>query len=298
MKIRIAARDSKLSRIQVDYVIKALEKEIGGVETEFVPVKTRADLFLNKPLYEIGKGVFEKEVNYEVLTGKADIAVHSMKDTTSVLSEELEIYAVLKRDPPYDIIIPAIDLFEIEKGKIIGTSSIRRSNYISYYRPDLEIRTLRGNVDTRISKLQQGLYDAIVLAEAGIKRLGLDITYERIDPLIITPAPNQGIIVVVGKKNNEELKKLFKRINDKDTYEEALAERSVVNVVGGGCHSPLGVLFNKVDNELHGIASYSDGKRKITVSIVRKNQNPIEVGKELGRLLIKGMKDEGIVFKT
>lgn len=298
LKLKIAARDSKLSRLQVDLVVNALQKIIGGIDVEFVPIKTRADLFNNKPLYEIGKGVFEKEVNDAVIDGSADLAVHSMKDMTTFLDERLELFAVLKRDSPYDVIIPNSDLFEIEEGKIIGTSSTRRANYISYYRPDVNVKPLRGNVDTRLLKLRQGLYDYIVLAGAGIQRLKLDILYNRIDPYILTPAPNQGIIAVVGRKKDDELRKMVRLINDEVTYEVALAERAVVNVVGGGCHSPLGVLFEKIGNEFEGIASYSDSKRKITVSISRKNVSPTQAGYELGKILLRVMKNEGIVFKA
>ncbi|MFP3064359.1 MAG: hydroxymethylbilane synthase [Sulfolobus sp.] len=293
MKVRIAARGSKLSRIQVTKVEERLKKF--GLETEFIEVKTKADLFQNKPLSELGKGVFEKEVNEYVIQNRADLAVHSMKDLLSELPKGLEILAVLPRDPPYDVFISNKNLFDTETKSIIGTSSIRRKNLISFYRKDLIIKDLRGNVDTRINKYLKGEYNAIVLAEASIIRLGLHVSYFRLDPLLITPEANQGIIAVVGKNDNYELKKVLSEINDEHTFGEAIAERSAISVVGGGCHSPVGVLVEKIDeNEFYGIITYSDGKKKLTVSGYYKGF-PNEVGTRLGKDLLKEMKNEGIV---
>jgi len=265
-----------------------------GVETEFIEVKTKADLFQNEPLDKLGKGVFEKEVNQAVLENKADVAVHSMKDILTETHKDLEIFAVLPRDPPYDALIANKGLFDLEKGSIIGTSSIRRKNFLKFYRPDLEVKDLRGNVDTRIKKYLDKQYDGIILAEASIIRLGININYIRLNPYSFTPEANQGIIVVIGKKKDEKLKKLFSEINDEDTLKVALVERKALSVVGGGCHSSIGVYFEKLNGELHGIMSTSNGKKKVTVEEYF-NEEDQEAGEKLGKKFLEEMKNEGII---
>jgi hydroxymethylbilane synthase len=290
--IRIAARNSQLSQVQVKVVSDYLNKL--GYETEFIGVKTKADLFANEPLYKLGKGVFEKEVNEYVIRGLADLAVHSMKDLTSNLSEELDILATVKRDSPYDVLVSKKDVFDLDSGSIIGTSSIRRKNFMTFLRPDILVKDLRGNIDTRIRKYTSGEYEGIIIAEASILRLNLNINYFKLNPIDFTPEANQGIIAVVGKKNDERIRKLLSELHDQETFNEAIAERSTMEIVGGGCHSPFGVYFEQIDDRLLGIASFSNGKKKITVTIERKG-NPKDVGHELGKLLLGEMKNENLI---
>mgnify|MGYP001772690817 CR=1 FL=1 len=290
--IRIAARSSQLSLIQVKVVSDYLNKL--GYETEFIGVKTKADLFSTEPLYKLGKGVFEKEVNEYVIRGLADLAVHSMKDLTSTLSEELDILATVKRDSPYDVLVSKKDVFELDSGEVIGTSSIRRRNFMSFLRPDIVIKDLRGNIDTRIKKYNAGEYDGIIIAEASITRLNLNVNYFRLNPIDFTPEANQGIIAVVGRKNDDKIRKILEGLHDQETFNEAIAERSTMEIVGGGCHSPFGVYFEQVDGKLRGIASFSDGKRKITVTIEKKG-DPKDVGRELGKKLLGEMKNENLI---
>ncbi len=292
MKIRIAARNSLLSRIQVNIVETKLHDI--GIETEFIGVKTKADYFISEPLYKLGQGVFEREVNEYVINGEADIAVHSMKDLTTELDNRLSIIATIKRDSPYDALIGSRDLYKIKSKAIVGTSSIRRKNFISFLRNDIEVKDLRGNIDTRMRKLQNREYDAIIIAEAAIERLKLDVPYQQLNPIDFTPEINQGIIAVVGKKNRKELS-IIEELDDKDTRDEAIAERSASQIVGGGCHSPIGIFFKKEDCSLHGIASFSDGKRKITVEI-SSNKEPNKVGIELGKKLLGEIKDESVII--
>ncbi|MEM0362892.1 MAG: hydroxymethylbilane synthase [Sulfolobaceae archaeon] len=292
MKIRIASRGSQLSKKQVEMVGDNLRKL--GIDYELVEVKTKADLFPNESLYKLGKGVFEKEVNEAVLRGEAEIAVHSMKDILTEFNPELEIFAVLERDPPYDILIADKPLAKIESNAVIGTSSIRRRNFTIFIRPDLNLKELRGNVDSRIRKYLAREYDGIILAEASIRRLGININYYRLDIYDFTPEPNQGIIVIIGRKKDNHLKKIFREINHQDTLDEALAERAAISVIGGGCHSPIGILFRKEGKELFGIASYANEKKKISVTIT-KTGDPIAAGLELGKLLAREMKNEGII---
>ncbi|MEM3225827.1 MAG: hydroxymethylbilane synthase [Saccharolobus sp.] len=292
MKIRIAARGSQLSKKQVEMVGDNLRKL--GIDYELVEVKTKADLFSNEPLYKLGKGVFEKEVNEAVLRGEAEIAVHSMKDILTEFNPELEIFAVLERDPPYDILIADKPLAKIESNAVIGTSSIRRRNFTNFIRPDLNLKELRGNVDSRIRKYLAREYDGIILAEASIRRLGININYYRLDIYDFTPEPNQGIIVIIGRKKDNHLKKIFREINHQDTLDEALAERAAISVIGGGCHSPIGILFRKEGKELFGIGSYANEKKKISVTITKAG-DPTATGLELGKLLAREMKNEGII---
>jgi len=261
LKIRIAARGSKLSRIQVDMLGEKLKKI--GIEYEIIDIKTKADLFSTEPLSKLGKGVFEKEVNEAVLEGKADIAVHSMKDILSEINPSLEIFAVLERDPPYDILIAEKNLDKLDSNITIGTSSIRRKNFLKYIKPEINTKDIRGNVDTRIRKYLSKEYQGLILAEASLKRLNMTMNYHRLNVYDFTPEANQGIIVALGRKKDEKIKEIFKEINHKDTLDEALAERAVISLVGGGCHSPIGVLFKKEGKEFYGIASYSDGKKKL-----------------------------------
>lgn len=292
MKIRVASRGSKLSRIQVKIVEEKLRNL--GLETEFVEVKTKADLFQNEPLYKLGKGVFEKEVNEAVIRGDADIAVHSMKDMLTELPSNLEIYAVLDRESPLDALVSEKDFWNLESGSTIGTSSIRRKNTVKYFREDLQVRDLRGNIDTRIRKFRDKLYDAIIVADAALKRLKEDVNYYPLNPYDFTPEANQGIIAIVGKRDNIKLKEIISKINNYDVFQEALAERAAISIIGGGCHSPIGVLFQKDGEEYNGIISYISEKIKITITISKRG-NPIEIGRELGLRLLREMKNAGLI---
>ncbi|AAY80153.1 hydroxymethylbilane synthase [Sulfolobus acidocaldarius] len=296
MRIRIAARGSLLSRIQVKMVEDKLRNL--GIETELIVVKTKADLFQDKPLNSLGKGVFEKEVNEAVINGEADIAVHSMKDMLSDMDEKLVLYGVLPRDSPYDSLVAEKDLFNIESGKVIGTSSIRRRSMISFYRRDLVVKDLRGNIDTRLKKYQSKEYDGIVIAEAAIKRLNSVVRYYKIDPKIITPEANQGIIAIVGRVN-EKLKTLFRELNDERTLKEALVERTVVKLLGGGCHSPIGILASMIsENEFNVISTYviSD-KKKITIEGIYRG-DPTTVGEKVVKDMVKVLKHENSSVTT
>ena len=295
MKLRVAARDSKLSLIQVELVASRLRDL--GYEVEVQGVKTRADLFQDRPLYSLGKGVFEKEVNVKVIDGEADIAVHSMKDLPSVLDERIDVFAVLPRDPPYDVLVSNYSIDDLKPGAVIGTSSVRRENFLKAYRKDIEVKLLRGNVDTRLRKLQEGLYDAIVLAEASITRMNLDVKYYRLDPHIMVPEPTQGIIAVVARKDRKEVVEALKAINDERTYAEATLERQVVADIGGGCHSPLGVLFRVNDNGIYGIAGISDGRRKVVVEDWFEVDDS-NAGHKLAKKLKEAMRSEGLVLKA
>ncbi len=293
--IRVAARGSKLSRAQAELVMKYLKDN--GYDTVFIDVRTRGDLFSSNKINEIGKGVFEKEVNEKVLSGEADLAVHSMKDMESSLHNDLEVVATLPRASPLDVLINSsrdVSIYEMDNGEI-GTSSQRRSAFVKFTNPLLKVKELRGNLDTRVSKLKQGNYDAIIVAEAGIQRLKLDVRYREIEPSDLTPAPNQGIIAVVARRRDQAIKSLLQNLSCEKTFQEAIAEREVSRILGTGCNSSLGVLFTHEDETLHGIATFYSGKMKLSVSIYTR-EDPKRAGEKLARKLRDKAKENGLII--
>ncbi|HID72339.1 TPA: hydroxymethylbilane synthase [Candidatus Micrarchaeota archaeon] len=271
MRIRVATRRSKLSIKQVNLVLSALKSRHPELEAELVFVKTKGDIHADIPPTKIGsKGIFEKEVNLAVLRGEADVAVHSLKDVPSEVSEGLVLAAVLPRESPLEALVSRerLKLEELPEGAVVGTSSIRRRAALRCLRPGLEVRHLRGNVDTRIRKLQMGMYDAILVAEAGLKRLGFDNLIAQVfAPTEITPAPCQGVIGVYAREGDGEVLGLLREVSDERTYAEAAIEREVTRRVGGGCFTPLGVCARVEGSKVTVIASlYSPtGRRKVTV---------------------------------
>ncbi len=253
MLIRVATRGSRLSLIQTELALREIRGVIPDSKFEIIKVKTKGDVIKDKPLYKIGvKGVFEKEVNKKVLDGEADIAVHSMKDIPSELDPELEIVYIPDRGPVNDVLIhrsgEPISIFDLASGSVVGTSSIRRRAQIKFLRDDLIVEDIRGNVDTRVRKLFDGEYDAIVLAEAGIQRLDLNIKYSRLPIKPFTPAPGQGFIAVVAKKDSE-LASILKNNVSPANWASANAEREFIKAIGAGCRVPIG-----------GTCLYRDGK--------------------------------------
>ncbi len=292
MRIRVAARGSELSKKQVSMFIKDLEKVVPNLEWEFVEVKTTGDKFL-KPFEELVKdgykGVFEKEVNLAVLNGIADVAVHSLKDLPTDIHPELTIAYYSKRDPPFDILISrdGKDLWELPRGAVVGTSSARRRNLLKSLRSDLTIKPLRGNVDTRLKKLERGEYDAIVLSETSIVRLGIGVKYYRLDWRLFPPAPGQGIIVAVTKRDNTEVLRLLQKISDKKSEIMAKVEKDVSKAFGGGCTVPLGAIsFIEGDSiRVRATAFNWEGAVRVDVELVGDQR----VGERAGMLLRKAL---------
>jgi hydroxymethylbilane synthase len=239
------------------------------VEVELCLVKTSGDVFLDKPLHQIsGFGVFVAEIDDRMLSGEIDLAVHSMKDLPTKRPQELAISAVLKRDSPYDILLGKNShlgsLEDLKEGAVVGTSSMRRSAQLRRARQDLSIKSLRGNLQTRLRKLQQGDYDAIVLAEAGLQRMGLsgEMEFVRLDADRFVPSANQGTIVVVTKKGSQA--ELYSRsIDDMPTRTETMIERKILETVGGGCIVPMAVHADAENKSAHVVAEVLslDGKR-------------------------------------
>jgi hydroxymethylbilane synthase len=214
-----------------------------GVETDLRIIKTSGDVFLDKPLHMIsGWGVFVAEIDDRMISGEIDLAVHSMKDMPSQRPKELGISAVLKRDSPYDILASRDGgrLEDLGKGATVGTSSMRRSAQLRRARPDLKIKSLRGNLQTRLRKLEQREYDAIVLAEAGLQRMGYRMAYRRLDPESFVPSANQGTIAVVARAGSRA-EECSRPLDHGTTRRETMIERRILETVGGGCVVPMAV---------------------------------------------------------
>jgi hydroxymethylbilane synthase len=239
----VGSRGSPLALRQTEIVRERL-REL-GVKTDVIKVKTSGDLFLDKPLHQLtGFGVFVAEIDQRMLAGEIDLAVHSMKDLPTKRPKELVISAVLERDSPYDILINRGGGREgiegLREGAVMGTSSMRRGAQLRRARPDLKIESLRGNLQTRLAKLERGDFDAIVLAEAGLQRMGLEMEYARLDPERFVPSANQGtIIVVAGKGTAAEQHSLA--LDHAPTRTETMIERRILETVGGGCVVPMAV---------------------------------------------------------
>lgn len=254
----IGTRGSKLALAQAEIVASRLSS--AGIETEIRIIKTVGDVDTDNPLHKLpGIGVFVREIDEYSLAGDIDIAVHSMKDLPTVRPEKLVTAAILKRDPPYDVLITrdGVCLAELPAGAVIGTSSMRRIAQMRRFRSDLEIADLRGNINTRMKKLRDGDYDGIILAEAGLVRLGWDIGFERLDPDSFIPSANQGTIAVATLRGSEA-EDAVRMLDHHQTRIETEIERIVIGVLGGGCSIPIGAFAEMVGSSISGISSGAD----------------------------------------
>ena len=294
MKYKIGTRGSKLSLAQTNWVISELKEQTPDNEFEIITIKTKGDTD-ERPLFTIDqKGIFEKEIDKAVVEKQVDFAVHSLKDVPSELHESLIIASVPKREYSNDIFITkdGSSLKSIPSGSIIGTSSLRRAVQISRQRSDLVVKPVRGNIETRINKVLDGKFDGIVLAHAGISRLGLDIKFSILSTNDFPPSPGQGALAIVARSNDSELISILKKIEDIKSRKEIEAERALSDHVDSGCRFPVGALA-KIDAETMNlvVAAYSvDGKK----SLIIERTGSIDDPKILGRKLGLELKDRGI----
>ena len=291
--IRIATRKSKLALWQANHVSNLLKKLPEIEDVELLPLSTKGDQILDQNLQKIGgKGLFIKELEYAILQNKADIAVHSMKDLPVLLQEEFFIAAVLKRESPFDCLLSKknLKLVELESGSLVGSSSLRRQSQILKLRPDLRVKNLRGNVNTRIDKLESGDYDAIILAEAGLDRLELSgeisQTFSTAEML---PAAAQGVIGIECLRQKEEIIDIVSRINDFETEVTTICERSVNSALFADCHSPIGSYATYANGKcrLESIVISPDGSVEARDSVTGCANNAKELGLELADRLKK-----------
>jgi hydroxymethylbilane synthase len=281
MSVRIGTRGSKLALAQTSTVCKKLAAL--GIDTEQVIINTQGDTTTGVPLHEIGgQGVFVRALDDAILAGHIDCAVHSMKDIPTFRPNGLITAAVLKRDSTADYLAYNGSLDAI---RVIGTSSTRRRAQLLRHDPEISIKDLRGNVDTRIRKMAAGEYDAIMLAEAGLTRLGIQIPGERLPPEKFVPAPNQGTIAVVSRTDPSLMERLS-HLDHSSSRTDVAVERAVMEQLGGGCFTPLGIYCHH--GHLIAEVLSLDGTRTERIDTDVKS---IEQARELGKLLHERAKD-------
>jgi hydroxymethylbilane synthase len=293
--LRIATRKSQLAMWQAEHVATLLRRAHTGLEIELVPMLTQGDRIQDRSLAAIGgKGLFIKELEVALEERRADIAVHSMKDLPGELPAGLTIAAVLERADPRDALLSkaAARLEDLPRGARLGTSSLRRQAQIMAARPDLRIEPLRGNVDTRLRRLDEGAMDAIVLACAGLMRLGLESRITaRLDPAISLPAVAQGVIGIECRGADTRTLALLRVLEHEDTHIAMDAERAFAHRLGGSCQSPIAA-HARLDGRrliLDGLVAEPDGSRLLRDSLAGSVDAPVALGHQLAeRILAAG----------
>ncbi len=291
----IGTRASKLALWQAHHIADALRSEYPDLNVEIRHMVTTGDKILDVPLAKIGgKGLFTKELEQAMLAGEIDLAVHSLKDMPTQLPEGLILGAITERADAADALVSTKygSLAELPPGAKVGTSSLRRKAQLLHHRPDLTILDLRGNLDTRLRKLDEGQFDAILLAAAGLKRLGWqERIREELPPEICLPAVGQGALAIECRAADSESRERIAFLDHLPTHQGAAAERAYLHRVEGGCQVPLGVYATVTKNELRlEAAVYSlDGKRGLRRSVC----GPADKGNELGLQLADAMLDDG-----
>ena len=291
-KIRIGTRKSKLALWQANLIALAIKSTYPEIKVELAYIMTKGDKILDSPLSKIGgKGLFTKELESQMLEGNVDLAVHSLKDVPAQLAPEFTIAAITKREIPFDAFVSNKykSFQELPQGALIGTSSLRRRAQLLAIRPDLKIENLRGNVDTRLKKLDEGKFDAIILAAAGLKRLGHEsrIT-ELLSPEIMLPAVGQGAIAVETLTSNREICDILKFLDDPNAHAATDTERAFLRIVEGGCQVPIGVFAKIEDNKItaEAIIASIDGQRIIRDKISGDISSAEAIGENLANKLL------------
>ncbi|MEA2083605.1 MAG: hydroxymethylbilane synthase [Thermodesulfobacteriota bacterium] len=291
--VKIGTRASLLAMAQSNWVKNSIEKQYSDVTVELVKIVTKGDKILDVPLAKVGgKGLFVKEIEEALLRKEVDIAVHSMKDVPSELPDELHLGIITKREDPRDAFVSNHYLFmeDLPQGAKVGTSSLRRKSQLAALRPDLVIKDLRGNLDTRLRKLDEGMYHAIILAAAGLNRLGLsDRAMSCFAPDIMLPAVGQGAVGIELRKEDEELLKGLSFLDDRDTAVAVTAERGFLKRLEGGCQVPIGA-FAEIENgrvTLTGLVAEVDGGKVIRESVSGSMTDAESLGRNLAEEILK-----------
>lgn len=295
--ITIGTRSSKLALWQTNYIQEKLQRLHPNLEIKIKEIKTKGDYITDIALSKIGgKGLFTKEIEDALLNKEIDLAVHSLKDLPTKLPDGLRIGAVLKREKPHDVLITSratrngSTFTGLPSEAKIGTSSLRRIAQLKSLRPDLEYLDLRGNLDTRIRKLEEGQFDAIILAYAGIKRLGFEnkIT-EHFNPKDILPAVGQGALAI--EIRGQDIEEIVLKLNDNETYLSTLAERAFLETLQGGCQVPIGAYSEIKNNKitLHGVIASLDGKKVVKDFAIGNlvKEDCLNTGMALGEKLLR-----------
>jgi len=288
----IGTRGSQLALAQTENVARLLKEQ--GVETSIKIIKTSGDRFTDRPLHAVsgGVGAFVRELDDVMIAEEIDIAVHSMKDMPTIRPQALPTVAVLKRDTPFDILLTydGTPLEELPEQSIIGTSSLRRTAQIRRYRPDLITQELRGNIDTRLRKLREGQYDGILLAKAGLERMGWEIEGEILSPDFFCPSPNQGTVAVVTREGTEA-EASVSRLDHTESRIVTEIERLLISELGGGCTTPVGsyaeITPDKQEIHVRAEVLSLDGMETVSIDEFIPMRGGVEKARELGHELVK-----------
>lgn len=287
--LRIGTRGSQLALWQANHVAGRLRERGHAVEIEII--KTTGDALAEVAFSEVGtKGMFTKEIEEALAAGGIELAVHSLKDLPTELPKGFTLAAIMKREDPRDALVSRRfrNLRELPVGARVGTSSLRRVAQLKAMRPDLEVRPVRGNVDTRLRKLESGEYDAVILAAAGLLRLGKQ---EAIKQLLswdeMTPAPGQGALAIEIRGEREDLSRLLAFLDDADSRACTTCERALLAALGGGCQVPIGAYAERVGGKLQLIAKVAQADASRVLTERGEGSDPDRLGKEVGAKLLK-----------
>lgn len=297
--LRIGTRASALARWQAEWVAARLTEQ--GTSVELVPISTRGDREQQGPIGQIvgGDGVFTKELERALAAGEIDLAVHSLKDLPTAMPPELVLAAVPRRGPTGDVLVArrAGSFDELPPGATVGTGSLRRRAQLWHARPDLRMADIRGNVDTRLRKVDSGEFDAIVLAEAGLERLGLaGFITEVLPKELILPAVGQGALGVETRADDRRSREAVRVLDDFETRQAVEAERSMLSELCGGCLAPIGAWGRREGGHLRlsGVVASSDGRtRLLATGLLATGAAPDETAAELGRRVAQALLAQG-----
>lgn len=295
MKLRLGTRGSRLALFQAELVRSRLEERHPGLTVEIRILHTTGDRITDVPLAKIGdKGLFTKELDRAILDREVDAAVHSLKDMPTSLVDGLILGAVLDREDPRDVVIPAPGrprtLAELPPGSRVGTSSLRRRAQLRHLRPDLIVDDLRGNLDTRFARLREGRFDAAILARAGVVRLGLEeLIGEVLDAPAWLPAAGQGALGIAVAADDRRTIELLRPLDDDDARAATAAERAFLRALEGGCQIPIGAFATRQGDELrlHGLVAALDGDPLLRGEVAGATAAPEELGRSLAAQLIE-----------
>ena len=291
MDIIIATRKSKLAQVQADKVMSLIKEKL-NLDSKKLLVVTEGDKRLDVTLDKIGgKGLFVKEIEYALLNKEAHAAVHSMKDVPFQMPEGFELVAIPEREDIRDVFVSRdnTSFYDLKEGAVIGTSSIRRAAMLKEIRKDIKIVPIRGNVQTRLEKMEKENMDGIILAAAGLKRLGLEeIITDYFDPKIFLPAIGQGALGIEVLANSE-YSNILKKLDNKEVRLTVEAERSFMRELNGGCHSVIGVYSEIKNNDLYMIGTFDIGNGNIVKKdIIGNKEDNIKLGVELAKKILRG----------
>jgi len=285
--MKIGTRGSQLARWQADWVRDRLAAH--DARAEIVVIRTRGDAEVDRPLHELeGKGFFTKEIEDALLDGRIDVAVHSLKDLPTTLPKGLAVGAIPTRHDPREALVNGRSLADLPAGARVGTSSLRRIAQVRFLRPDLEVVPLRGNVPTRVRKVESRELDAALLAIAGLERLGLGDKGSVIDPLDVMPAPGQGALGVEIRADDKATRKALRSLHDDASRVAVTAERALLAALGGGCQAPVAAWVSReqgAESRLYGRVTDRDGAVQLTASAELDPGKPEAAGEAVARLL-------------